>query len=707
AGTILGTSFYVAPEQIISSSRVTPEADLYALGVCLFEAVTGQLPFDGETEYALLQAHLKTPAPLASTIRPDIPEALDTLISRLLAKKPDQRPGSARKVRSMLRACLEMGLVKRDTSSRTSITAVGEAAREGLITFDSQGNVESVNPSIAKILGRPSEALFGAAITDLIPSMEAILNQSHDELLGSAFRVEAVRRLEERISLEVSVSFLESSQGRQYTATVREVARPQEKEEVGTQGNTSLDFLANLSHEVWTPMNGIIGMSRLALGTDLSPTQREYLTAVSSSAEVLQDVLNGIFDYSKLQAGALDFEPVAFDLRAFLDSVLKPFMVQASGKGLQLNCNVESLVPDMVVNDPQRLRNVLRNLVDNAIKFTDRGGVTVLVQRETGDNKVAVLRFVVSDTGCGLTDDEQKRIFKPFYQADTSISRSYGGVGLGLAVVHGIVRMMNGRVWVDSQPGRGSSFQFTAQFGVAQAVESDKASPTTSFKDVRVLVADASGHRARLSETLEGWGMKPTVVETERAALSVLDRAVLRNESFSLVLTDAHSPQVDGFKLAHKLRSNPALRGLSIIVMASTTRKGDAARCQELGVDALIHKPLKPSELWETVLRVLRKSPQTGSTKVGPLRILLAEDNPINQRLATVLLESKGHSVTVAENGLEVLEAIECDDYSLILMDVQMPELDGIATTEHIRQREREMGGHIPIIALTAHALKG
>ncbi len=705
AGTILGTSFYVAPEQIISSSRVTPEADLYALGVCLFEAVTGRLPFDGETEYALLQAHLKTPPPIPSSIRPEIPEALDSLIVRMLAKKPDQRPGSARQVRSRLRACLEMGLLERDTVEQLATTALGESGQEGIVTFDGEGRIESVNPVFAEILGLKPDQLFGRPITELIPSMEPILSQTREAMVGSTFRVETSRQVEERLPLEVSLSSMDSSQGRHYTARVKELQKQSFSQVTDATAAHPLDFLANLSHEVWTPMNGIIGMTRLALGTDLDAAQREYLNAVSSSAQTLQEVLNGIFDYSKLQAGALDFEPVAFDLRAFLESVLKPFVVQASAKNLDLSFDVEPLVPDVVVNDPQRLRQVLRNLVDNAVKFTERGRISLQVRKESGDHKVALLRFSVSDTGCGLSEEEQERIFRPFYQANTLISRSFGGVGLGLAVARGIIRMMNGRIWVESELNRGSNFHFVAQFGVSD--RADVAHQDQGLGDLRVLVADTVAHGTRLDGLLRSWGLTPTMVESDRAALSVLERSQLNNESFGLVITEAHRPQLDGFRLAHKIRSNPSLKETAIIVMASTTRKGDAGRYQELGIDAMLHKPVRSAELWEAVLKILRRGPERRQKKVEALKILLAEDNPINQRLATVLLESRGHTVTLAENGLEVLEALECDQFDLILMDVQMPELDGIATTEQIRAHERETGGHIPIVALTAHALKG
>ena len=569
---------------------------------------------------------------------------------------------------------------------------------EGLITVDAQGRIESCNPEAAFIVGVEQEKLFGQSVDDFLPDFQKACGEVER---ATTFQLHGRRQIEERFPLEITVSAVHSARGKQLSAILRPLEDEDDKHSLVGTGVGPLDFLTNLSHEVWTPMNGILGMVRLALNTDLSPQQREFLTAAEVSAEALTEVLNSVFDFSKLQSGALDFEPVSFDLRAFLESVVKPFRVEAAAKGLNLTLQIDPLVPDAVVNDPTRLRQILRNLLQNAIKFTEKGGLGVSVTGDSVSDRVANLRFSVSDTGPGLTEAQKENIFKPFYQGDTSIARAVGGVGLGLAIVKGLVRMMNGRVSVDSQRGRGSVFHFTAQCGVAN--EDDLEAPAAGLSELRALLLDPAREFGALYGLFRRWGLESVEANSAAQAAELLNQAREANKPFSLVLLPARGPGGDGFKFVEQNHSSRE----AFVLIADTMEAGFARRARELGVEEILLKPLKNNELWDTVLGILRAGPQSRRNTMGELKILLAEDNPINQALATALLESRGYEVKVAENGLEVLEELECGSFDLILMDVQMPELDGIATTEQIRKDERQRGGHIPIIALTAHALAG
>lgn len=607
------------------------------------------------------------------------------------------------------------------------------ASPAAILSFDPQGRIQMWNPAAERLFGWTAQEVVGR-IPPIVPEEK---QQEFHQRLQRALQGEELPREEtwryrkdgSVIQVSISRANLRGADGKVsgVMAVMEDITERRRYEQELQKARSAAEaasrakseFLANMSHEIRTPLNGVAGMTELALETSLTPEQREYLEMAKSSANSLMTVINDILDFTKIEAGKLDLDPIEFGIRELVEDTARMLAFKADQKGLEIVADVDRDVPQTLVGDPTRLRQVLFNLLGNAVKFTEHGEVILEVKcAETMENRVR-LHFSVKDTGIGIQEERQQAIFDAFTQADSSTTRRYGGTGLGLAISLRLVRLMGGEIWLESEIGKGSTFHFTAGFNVGDAVAPSDAIEFSRLQNLRVLVVDdSSTNRRILQQMLMNWGMQPALAQEGEEALVLLHQAQQAGTPFPLVITDVHMPNMDGFTLVERINNDSALAGASIIMLTSARQPGQAERCRQLGVKGYLTKPIKQSELVSAIALAMSnpadRKPANGTPLHAAalhseqrLRVLIAEDNRINQVLARRLLEQHGHTVVVAGNGREALAEVESSSFDVVLMDVQMPEVDGLEATAMIRTNERSTGKHLPIIALTAHAMKG
>jgi two-component system, sensor histidine kinase and response regulator len=611
------------------------------------------------------------------------------------------------------------------------LASIVESSDDSIVGTDLNGRIVSWNQGAEKLFGYAAGEATGKFITMLFPKdrqkdyvqvLNRIRRQEHIE------RFESVRVAKDgrRIPVLTIVSPIRDRSGqlqgvsaiyRDMTTEKKaaaELLRAKEAAEAASQAKST--FLATMSHEIRTPMNGILGMTELVLDSEVTDDQRESLDLVRLSTESLLAVINDILDFSKIEAGKLDFEAIPFDFRESLGETMKTLGFRAYQKGLELIYEVNPDVPAVLVGDPGRLRQILVNLAGNAIKFTERGEILVKVEVESITPESACLHYSVRDTGVGIPPEKHQKIFEAFSQADDSMTRKYGGTGLGLTICGRLVEMMNGRIWVESELGQGSTFHFTANLSIPDETlaQTTRMQPE-ELRGLSVLVVDDNlTNRRVLTGLLTQWGMKPMAVDGGRAALRALENAQQAGRPFALVLLDGQMPELDGFDLALQLQEHPDWVGATIMMLTSADQLGDGLRCRNLGISGYLVKPVRQSELLSKICNSLKSAPKNNAMAPQPVhkiasdtRVLVAEDNPVNQTLVRRLLEKRGYSIVVVGDGRTALSALEQGNFDIVLMDVQMPDMDGFAATAAIREQEQTTGRHIPIVAMTAHALKG
>lgn len=628
-------------------------------------------------------------------------------------------------------------------AQRAFYESVTETLGEGLYVQDAQGICIYMNSEAEKLLGWTRGELIGLPLHDSIHKQTStgVAIPAHDCPIMNQVVANGEARLDDQVfvrkdgsvfpvivasravyaadgTIDRTVSAFQDISARK----AADAALLHAKESAEKANKIKGDFLANMSHEIRTPMNGIIGMTDLVLDTELNEEQREYISIVKSSADALLNIINDILDFSKIESGKMDIEVIYFSLEQMLRDTMKTLAVRAHQKNLELLLHVAPDVPDRIIGDPGRLRQVILNLVGNAIKFTEKGEIELAVSKVEGAHVGnAKLKFSVRDTGIGIPEDKFHTIFESFSQADTSTTRKYGGTGLGLTISTKIINLMGGQLELSSIEGQGSTFFFTIDVPVITSDAQSHYQQTGSVRGMPVLVADDNlTNQKILREMLQSWGMRPTIVTSGQEALDEMQRAKLVGETYSLAILDVQMPEMTGFELVEKMRQQPESAVAAVMMLTSAGQRGDAARCRELGVTAYLMKPISQSDLLDAMMTALgeplqnwQHDPQSLVTQYTlrearhKLNLLLAEDNAVNQTLAIRLLEKLGHTVTVASNGVEAIEYWKNGGFDLILMDVDMPLMGGFEATRQIRKLEESGPNRIPIVAMTAHAMQG
>jgi len=620
--------------------------------------------------------------------------------------------------------------------SEERIRSIVENVLDAIITVDSQGIVQTFNPAAEKVFGYSASEVIGNNVNLLVPEphkdshgryIQRYLKTGEPRIIGATQEMFGEKKDKTLCLLEISLSEMRVGDEVGFIGILRDISERKRtqaeliaaREDAEKANRAKSDFLAVMSHEIRTPMNGIIGMTHLVLDSELTPEQRDHLNMVNYSAESLLSLINDILDFSKIEAGKLDLDCHEFRIRGRLEETIRALAISARGKDVNLIGKISDDVPDIVIGDWGRFRQIIVNLVGNSIKFTEQGQVSVRVDVVSRSEDEVELKCEVSDTGIGISKEMQETIFRPFTQADSSTTRKYGGTGLGLAITSQLVRMMHGKIWVEGELGKGSVFHFTCKLGVGQFFsEGEQEKDLAVVHGIRILIVDDNElNRTILKKALERWGMKPLVAGKAEEAFEILNSCSGEQHPIPIALVDVMMPEIDGYRFTQLIRADRNYSKLKIIIMSSVCRAEDFERYAELGVETYLSKPLDFKALLHTIAVKLsvadsvpqRQSPSIEEEKlqlIRPLRILLVEDHVVNQKMATLMLEKAGHSVVVAGNGVEAIDKHESGHFDLVLMDVQMPEMDGFQATRGIRKSERNTGRRVPIIAMTAHAFK-
>ena len=651
---------------------------------------------------------------------------------------PDQNLLSlARGVKNKIRQMMERMQWQEE---RTRLAAIVDNSGDAIIGKAPDGTITSWNNGAELTYGWKADEVIGETISIILPPGMAREESEILEAMKTGRRLEQfqTRRMRKDgtiIDVSITVSPIRGHDMQIIGSSIierditarrrREEELRQARDEAEQASRAQGEFLANVSHELRTPMNAILGMLELTLQENLTPVKRDYLETAKDSAEQLLLLVNDILDFSRLEAGHFELEPTVFNLRDLLDDVVKTLSLRGYEKGLELVCHIKKEVPERVIGDPVRLRQILTNLAGNAIKFTEQGEVVVAlklaksseVTQDLSPGEKVSLEFSVSDTGIGIAAEDQERIFSPFAQADASTTRQYSGTGLGLAICHELIGLMEGEMQLESELGKGSKFSFVIELPLAEADETvvirDKAT-VDELRDLPVLVVDDNHtNRFILEEMLSNWSMSPTPVPSAQHAIEQLSEASQEQKTFPLVIVDALMPETDGFMLLEQAKEEGLLDSATILMLSSADHQIFSERCQDLDISAFLEKPVSQSDLLDAIMTAL-KGPQLERESVSQIneasqsfRVLIAEDTPANQKVITAILNKRGHHCVIANNGREAVECLRNESFDIVLMDVQMPTMDGLQATAMIREQEEESGDHIPIIAMTAYAMRG
>ncbi|QDT41678.1 Signal transduction histidine-protein kinase BarA [Gimesia alba] len=651
---------------------------------------------------------------------------------------PDQNLLSlARGVKNKIRQMMERMQWQEE---RTRLAAIVDNSGDAIIGKAPDGTITSWNNGAEITYGWKADEVIGETISIILPPGMAREESEILEAMKTGRRLEQfqTRRMRKDgtiIDVSITVSPIRGQDMQIIGSSIierditarrrREEELRKARDEAEQASRAQGEFLANVSHELRTPMNAILGMLELTLQENLTPVKRDYLETAKDSAEQLLLLVNDILDFSRLEAGRFELEPTVFNLRDLLDDVVKTLSLRGYEKGLELVCHIKKEVPKRVVGDPVRLRQILTNLAGNAIKFTEQGEVVVAlkliesseVTQDILPGENVSLEFSVSDTGIGIAAEDQERIFSPFAQADASTTRQYSGTGLGLAICHELIGLMEGEMQLESELGRGSKFSFVIELPVAEADEAvvirDKAT-VDELRDLPVLVVDDNyTNRFILEEMLSNWSMSPTPVPSAQHAIEQLSEASQEQKTFPLVIVDALMPETDGFMLLEQAKEEGLLDSATILMLSSADHQVFSERCHDLDISAFLEKPVSQSDLLDAIMTAL-KGPQLERESVSQIneasqsfKVLIAEDTPANQKVITAILNKRGHHCVIANNGREAVECLRNESFDIVLMDVQMPTMDGLQATAMIREQEEESGDHIPIIAMTAYAMRG